>query len=238
MRTTLLRCYAVLSSITAVSLVSCTYEANLRDCADRQFTYRYTPVDSVGERYRDNVWWRINEDNAPQIESSDNHIVRQYDDIRTYTLAGCSTDEVICVRTGRWLFAAPRNDIAPSSSFSIEGAEVRILDCMRSENETCAAALFVSDCRSPDRGHTKYGSPDTISPGNCRQNGWGLQMMYVFDRDRGVIGYADANWWDSTSRITGWNLSEEGIPDSMKRLVEAHGLLSCETPRINSGNQK
>ena len=214
----------------ALALSSCASSVREVPCGDASFTYRFPPEDSIGINFHGNHWSYVNRQNAPPADASSSLGGTKRPLELGGQMMGCSTADYRCVRTSRLLFAAPVAGLIPHSSFSIVGAEVKVLDCMEFEDGKCNVALLISDCRSDDKGHTKRGQSGAIDPSNCRSTGWGLQVMYIYSRNRGVIGFTEAEWWSPETGIVGWELAKEGVPEGMYGLVEERGLLSCLTP--------
>jgi hypothetical protein len=217
------------SVIGAMMLSSCALSAKpLPACEDATITYKYPGGGSIGERYRSGRWWRINSENAPEAGAAQATSSTVSSEEQTYPLADCSTADLVCVRTYHRVFAVPRGAIKPGAQYVAEGADLTIEGCLSSSAGECRTALFISDCRSPEsslRARAPVG--ETVGK-DCRASGWGQQIMFIFDRERGVIAYEPADWWKPGTDISRWNLSTLGVSAGLLALVESKGLLSCE----------
>lgn len=218
-----------LTAVSAMVLSSCALSAGqLPRCQDATMTYKYPGEGAIGERYQSGLWWRINSENAPEAlavkETPSTVDPRE----QTYPLADCSTADVVCVRTYHRVFAIPRGEIKPGARYVAEGADVIIEGCLRNVDNECMTALFISDCRSADSSSRSRAPAGEIVGKDCRATGWGQQVMFIFDRERGVIAYEPADWWKSGTDISRWDLSTLGVSAGLLALVESKGLLSCE----------
>lgn len=212
-------------------LSSCAISAkSLPSCESAAMTYKYPGEGSIGERYQGGVWWRINSENAPEAVAAQETGISADPQGETYPLADCSTADVVCVRTYHRVFAVPRGELSAGANYVVQGADLTIEGCLRSSGSECITALFISDCRSADDSTRKRTPADEILGKNCRATGWGQQVMFIFDRERGVIAYEPADWWKAGTDISRWDLSTLGVSAGLLALVESKGLLSCELP--------
>jgi hypothetical protein len=219
----------MLSVVGTIMLTSCALSAKpLPACENEAITYKYPGEGSVGERYRSGGWWRINGENAPEVGAAQETSSTVSSEERAYPLAVCSTADLVCVRTYHRVFAVPRSGIKPGSKYVAEGADLSIEGCLSSSDGECRTALIISDCRSAESSPGARGPVGEIVGKDCRASGWGQQIMFIFDRERGVIAYEPADWWKAGTDISRWNLSTLGVSAGLLALVESKGLLSCE----------
>lgn len=220
------RRYAVIAA-TSLLLSSCaTPVKTSAPCEGVAVTYKYPGEQFYGEHFEKRGWRRFTsefppEDVAPEQKESFRKMAEELQ-----PLVDCSTPAVACLRTYDKVFAAPKGQINPGARYVVEGAEVTVEGCLRSVGAECVTALFVSECRSPDRRPT---TPSEVIVGDdCRASGWGQRIIFIFDRDRGVIAYEPADWWVHGTDISGWDLSTLGVSAGLLALVEPKGLLACQ----------
>jgi hypothetical protein len=217
------------SVVGAMMLSSCALSAKpLPACDDATITYKYPGEGSIGERYRSGRWWRINSENAPEVGAAQETSSTVSSEEQTYRLADCSTADLVCVRTYHRVFAVPRGEIKPGAKYVAEGADLTIEGCLSSSDGECRTALFISDCRSAESSLRARAPAGEIVGKDCRASGWGQQVMFIFDRERGLIAYEPADWWKPGTDISRWDLSTLGVSAGLLALVESKGLLSCE----------
>jgi hypothetical protein len=220
------------TTVIVVMLSSCASPTTPQSsCGDVTMTYKYPGEGSIGERYSKDRWWRINSQNAPEAMVQETKPPTVGLREQTFPLVDCSSDDFVCVRTYHRVYAVPRGEFKPGAKYSAEGAGLTIEGCLRSVNSDCKTALFISDCRSADSGNRKRAEAGDVVGTNCRATGWGQQIMFVADRERGVIAYEQADWWKPGTDISRWDLSTLGVSAGLLALVEVKGLLSCKIPR-------
>lgn len=199
-------------------------------CGDVTMTYKYPGEGSIGERYAGGRWWRINNQSSPESVTDRARRPDTSSLQETFPLTNCSSDAYVCVRTYQRVFAVPRGKYRGGAKYDVDGASLSMEGCLRSAGDECTTALFISDCRATDgatRGRSEAGP---ILGQNCRTSGWGEKIMFIADRERGVIAYEPADWWKSGTDISRWDLSTLGRSAGLLALVESKGLLSCEMP--------
>jgi hypothetical protein len=218
----------MVSVVGAMILGACALSAkSLPACEDATMTYQYPGDGSIGERYQSGLWWRINSENAPEAAAAPETSAAVPQE-EAYPLDDCSTTEFLCVRTYHRVFAVPRGEIKPGTKYIVAGADTTVEGCLRSSDGECVSALFISDCRSADGSRRSRAPAGEIVGKDCRLVGWGQQVMFIFDRERGVIAYEPADWWKPGTDISRWDLSTLGVSAGLLALVESKGLLSCE----------
>ncbi len=190
-------------------------------------TYRYPGEQFYGERFERNGWRRFTSEPAPTQAAGEDKQSYEKMAKELMPLLDCSTSEIACLRTFHRVFAAATGEIKPGAKFVAEGATITIEGCVRSVGGECAAAVYVSDCRSADRRPTAPAGP--IEGRDCRVGGRGEQIIYVFDRDRGVIAYEPADWWVPGTDVSRWDLSTLGRSAGLLALIEPRGLLACHS---------
>jgi hypothetical protein len=211
----------------ALVLSSCAFPTKTSaSCESATATYKYPGGQFHGEHFEQRGWRRFTsefppKDAAPEYRESYEKMAKEL-----MPLVDCSTPDVACLRTYNKVFAVPKGEIKAGARYVMEGADITIEGCLRSIGTECATALYISDCRSPDGRPTM---PMGVIEGNdCRVGGRGEQVMFVFDRDRGVIAYEPADWWVHGTNISGWDLSTLGKSAGLLALVEPKGLLACQ----------
>lgn len=217
-------------ALLVATLSCCAYaqDAQFSRCGNMTMTYKYPGQHGLGERYQGGKWWRVNTDYAPTESSPASAKGAHRKRISTYELATCSNQEFACVRTYQWVFAVPVGARAPGLTYEVAGATLKIMGCVQDEDQSCRTILVTSECRSLDGARSTRQSPGKIVGNSCRSSGWGLKMMFLFDRDRRVIAYEDAGEMPETMDLSKWKLSTLGVSAAMHALVEPKGLLSCE----------
>lgn len=197
-------------------------------CGDVTMTYQYPGDGSIGDRYWGSSWWRINSQNAPEASTQKAGQAEVSSPEEIFPLAKCSSSSFACVRTYQRVFAVPRGEWNSGARYVAQGASLSIEGCLRREVGECKTALFISDCRSTDGETRSRAAPGNILGKDCRESGWGQQIIFIADRERGIIGYEPADWWITGTDISRWDLSTLGVSASLLALVEPKGLLSCE----------
>jgi len=196
-------------------------------CGDATMTYKYPGENSIGERYEGDHWWRINSQSAPKAASGEITPSTADPGEPTFPVFDCSSEEFVCARTYRHVFAVPRGEFKVGARYIAEGSDLSTEGCLRSVNGVCKTALFISDCRSVDGATRNRADIGAIVGKDCRVTGWGQQVMFIADRERGVIAYEQADWWKPGTDISRWDLSTLGTSAGLLALVETKGLLSC-----------
>lgn len=218
----------MVSVVASMTVGACTSSAtSLSPCGDATMTYQYPGEDSLGERYQSGLWWRINSKNAPEAAAT-SEAATTVPPEEAHLLDDCSTTEFLCVRTYHRVFAVPRGEIQSGTKYVVSGADITIEGCLRSSDGECTTALFISDCRSAASARRSGAPAGEIVGRDCRLGGWGQQVLFIFDRERGVIAYEPADWWKLGTDISYWDLSTLGVSAGLLALVESKGLLSCE----------
>ncbi len=218
-----------LIAVSAVMLSSCAPPTKSPSpCGDITMTYKYPGEGSIGDRYRSGRWWRINSQNAPEAVTQNSKSTVANSVETTFPLINCSRDGFACVRTYQRVFAVPRGEFNSGAKYTVEGASISMEGCLRDADGECKTALFISDCRSADGAAQDRAQAGKVVGRDCRATGWGQQIMFIADRDRGVIAYESADWWKPGTDVSRWDLSTLGKSAGLLALVETHGLLSCE----------
>lgn len=222
---------------SAMALSSCALsDPPLSSCGDVTMTYKYPGEGSIGERYQKDRWWRINSQNAPEAVAPETAPSTVDSGEQVFPISDCSSAGINCVRTYQRVFAAPRGEFTVGARYIAAGANVSMEGCLRSENGECKTALFISDCRSADSATRKLAEAGEVVGNDCHATGWGQQIMFIADRERGVIAYEQADWWKPGTDISRWDLSTLGVSAGLLALVETKGLLSCKMPS-SSGDE-
>lgn len=227
----LLPAIRVLAVASLLILSSCA-SPPASSCGDVAMTYKYPGEGSIGERFRKDRWWRINSQNAPEAASEEAKPLAADLGEQTYPMADCSNAQLACVRTYQRVFAVPRGEFKVGARFIAEGASLSLEGCLRRVGGDCQTALFISDCRSADDGTRNRSKAGEIVGMNCRATGWGQQIMFIADRQRGVIAYEQADWWKPGTDLSRWDLSTLGVSAGLMALVETNGLLFCEMSSV------
>ncbi len=218
---------------STVMLSSCALPTtSLPSCGDVTMTYKYPGDGSIGERYRKDRWWRINSQNAPEVAAQEAKPSTVDLGEQKFPVADCSSAGFVCARTYHRVFAVPRGDFKTGATYVAEGASLSMEGCLLSANSECRTALFISDCRSTDGAARNRAAVGEIVGKDCRAAGWGQQIMFIADRERGVLAYEQADWWKAGTDISRWDLSTLGVSAGLLALVETKGLLSCEISSV------
>lgn len=230
--TAVVRAIGVLAAVT-LSYCACAQGAQLSRCKKAVMTYKYPGKHGLGEQYQGAKWWRVNTEYAPKAATPMDTKRAHQKHTSTYELASCSNKEFACLRTYQWVFAVPVGVRTPGATYEFAGASLKIMGCVQDKDQSCRTVLVTSDCRSLDGSRGARQSPGEIIGNNCRSSGWGLKMIFLFDRDRGVIAYEDAGEMPEAMDLSKWDLSTLGVSAGMRALVEPKGLLSCELSTTN-----
>lgn len=222
-----IRMQAMMSCLLVLSACS-SPTTQLTSCGNVAMTYRYPGETSIGERYEGARWWRIDSQNAPAAAVQEGEPPTADPGEPIFPVVNCSSKEYVCARTYRHVFAAPRAEIKDGATYIVEGSSLSVQGCLRSENGRCETAVLISDCRSVDSAMRKRAAVGAIVGKDCRATGWGQQIVFIFDRDRGVIAYEQADWWKPGTDVSRWDISTLGKSAGLLALVETRGLLSCE----------
>lgn len=199
-----------------------------QSCDQAVFTYKYPGEGSVGERFSGDQWWRINPENAPsEVRPGAESSAIPANTTARNPVRNCSNADYVCTRTERRVFAVPRGDLKDGARFLAEGAEVVNEGCLQRVGDQCVTALFTSDCRERNTSRSSPRVWGEISGSDCRAVSHGLKYLYVYNRDRGVIAYEEAEWWVPGTDHSRWDLSTLGVSAELLALVESRGLLSC-----------
>lgn len=221
------RAFVLASAFLLCSCVSPTQPPS--KCESQVTTYRYPGEPFYGERFEPGGWKRFTSEFPPKDVTAENKQAYEKMANELMPTVDCSTPEVDCLRTFNKVFAVPKGAITPGEQYVAAGANITIEGCVRSVGAECAAAVYVSDCRSADRRPTVPAG--RIDGNDCRLGGRGEQIVFIFDRDRGVIAYEPADWWVHGTDVSAWDLSTLGTSAGFLALVEHKGLLACGADR-------
>jgi len=129
------------------------------------------------------------------------------------------------------VMAVPRQGFKAREHFVVQGADVYFEGCIVGVGPNCETGLFVSDCRADNQLALSHSSNDEISGVDCRRSRYGSKIIYIYDRQRGVLAFEQADWWSEGGEdVSKWSLERLGVDVSMLALQGSRGLLSCPMP--------
>jgi hypothetical protein len=108
-----------------------------------------------------------------------------YDEFSSVPLDDCSDEKFKCVYGLYRVFAVPRSGLAPSSVYSVGGADFRVEQCLKAKGDHCKVALIRSECQS--KGEPSRCVP--VSGGRAASPAPGPILFFVFTDDVGITGY-------------------------------------------------
>jgi hypothetical protein len=137
-------------------------------------------------------------------------------------LSDCSNDALRCLSSRNFVLAVPRGELEPARRYTVADARIDVLGCIPESDQKCAVAILQSICLV----HATGQEADDRNRSVCRDYYATSRMIYVFDRTRGILAFAEASSWPEHPDLRGWKLDTLGTIASMYALVETRGLFA------------
>jgi hypothetical protein len=111
-------------------------------------------------------------------------------------------------------------------SYSVEGAEHNVMGCYENIDKECSTFMVHAKCRSQPAA-TSSAERGIIKGEDCQSTGWGRNVLFIYDKKRGVIAFDLVNEGPPEYFDASGDLSSLGKTASIMALVGSRGVLSC-----------
>ncbi len=113
---------------------------------------------------------------------------REFDESLGYPLYDCSDSSYQCLRSWFSVFAIPRRHLSSGMRYAVDGAQLKVEQCLRGSNEHCQVALISSDCQV-------IVGTDACKHGERNSSESGPITYFIFNEDYGVTAFGTGGEW-------------------------------------------
>ncbi len=118
----------------------------------------------------------------------------------------CSNARYRCMTTSRIVFAVPRKQLTPTSTYTLEGTVFTVHECLRGVGKVCQVALIQADCQWINEKRTC----STFPGGRSKSPDTGPLVYFIYNEDCGITSWGSA-YTENADKTLVWKYAREYI---------------------------